>query len=151
MTAYTVDYYVNLALRDKAFGYEPDHPVVYATTVILDSASVPGPAEALIAAKDLAERSFAALNRVDNPVPLLDDVEAPSMSVGDVVHVYGPCLSFWLTVASVGFEALETDAGHVVTRGTRTVGDMVDDAIGRARVAAARRTDTLTARIERTP
>lgn len=85
-------YYCNVNIRDKFFGYTPGDELVRVGTIEATSL-------------DDAYRKF---NRIDEPVPVLDEAEAPSMSTGDVVHVYNYTddTDEWLAVARFGFDPI---------------------------------------------
>src|SRR5262245_52723748 len=137
-TKRAVSYYFNLNTRAKAFdGWQPDHPVVYvgATTVFVGDYTPP---------QMVAEEAFRAFNRIDADVPVLDDNEAPSMSVGDIVTVGMPGeVAHTYIVERLGFRRLSEDECMSIRAIPRAEGESVMDihdrytaAQERARVAA---------------
>jgi hypothetical protein len=98
---YVVTYFVNQNFRGKSFdGYQP-------TDVIKDVLNIEVEADTPHGA---AERAFGLLQRIDGTRPserLLDEAEAPSMSVGDVVFVGQPSgAHIWMSVAGFGFDII---------------------------------------------
>lgn len=115
-------YWCNLNLRDKYFGYKPTDDLVYV---------------GVVDATD-AEDAYRQFNRIDKEVPVLDEAEAPSMSIGDVVQlIENPGhmdAGQWFAVANIGFTPIEIPAldnlhGYLVSG--RTAGDYIQSAVNR--------------------
>lgn len=93
-----VEYWCNLNLRDKYRGHQATDELVYVGT--LDVTGL--------------DDAFEKFNRIDKPVPVLDEAEAPSMSVGDVIHDLDK--DEWFFVASFGFTEMPApDPGRLIS------------------------------------
>lgn len=97
-------YWCNLNLRDKYFGYKDADDLVYVGELEVND----------------PEDAWEKFNRHDTAVPVLDEAEAPSMSVGDVLELDGS----WYAVASLGFKEIETPGPEHLLRG-RKAGEVI--------------------------
>jgi hypothetical protein len=96
-----VTYYANLTtdLGRRFFdGWEPGDPLVKVAAITVQADD----------RLQAAEVAFAAFQRIDDPHPLLDDNEAPSMSIGDVVvtETSPGCEGQAHAVRRLGFEGI---------------------------------------------
>lgn len=98
---YQTTYFVNLRFRDKFHGYQPDHGLAYVGTIYVTADTIAGACEA----------AFHGFNRIDEPVPVLDNAQAPSMSVGDVLCVRDTTTAdhegLWFSCEGFGFQHIE--------------------------------------------
>ena len=122
MSTYRVTYFVNTD-PDKYFGYRAGQGVTEAFAVSVSAETARSAAEqAYVLCQRLGTRSLGEV--------LLDQHEAPSMSVGDVVlaDVWDEDLNQWreadwLVVAKIGFEVI--DPPRIIARDGRSVADVV--------------------------
>lgn len=101
---YAATYFCNLNLQAKFFdGFQPERDALGLVGTVVVEGETPAHA---------AEAAFRAFNRIDAPVPVLDKVEAPSMSVGDVLHLAAEGGDeSWHVVASFGFDEIPQPHG----------------------------------------
>lgn len=113
-----VTYYVNLNMRNKILGFQTTDLLVLVDSIEISAANVG------VSVDEIAEITYMRLNRIDSPVPVLDENEAPSMSVGDVIELHYPSGSLFMTVADVGFRQI-TPPQVFVPRSGRTVREVI--------------------------
>lgn len=107
MDSMKMEYWCNVNLRNKFFGWFPTDDLVYVGKLLV---------------RDLDD-AFRKFNRIDKPVPVLDEAEAPSMSVGDVIHVIED--DEWFTVTDSGFNRIYEPDSECLIRG-KTVADVLN-------------------------
>jgi hypothetical protein len=111
-------YFFNMNTRDKFFdGYNVERDtIVLVGTVTFE-------AENRAAACEMA---FHLFNRIDAPVPVLDEAEAPSMSIGDVLYLCDEGSNdSWHAVACFGFNLLSVTSQQMKIELNRRVSEML--------------------------
>lgn len=112
MTTYTIRYLCNLAMPKFLEGYQPEHEVVEAG--VIDQIDAADELEA-------CERAFMYWNRDDRP----NGQTAPSLSVGDVVHLVSRGRDHYFKCVDVGFEPI--DAPIEIHTGDKTPADLIHE------------------------
>jgi hypothetical protein len=116
MTSATLSYYTNMtADQGRRFfdGWQAGDPVTEIGSITVEADGLTD--------ERLADRAFAYFQRIEDPVPELDEAEAPSMSVGDIVVVSARA---YFAVERIGFRRLTADEVRdldVIDRGERSV------------------------------
>lgn len=93
------EYWFNTHVREKYFDGYLGGRLVYVGTIEVSDLN----------------HAFEAFNRTDSPNLVLDEAEAPSMSVGDVVHVAGT--DDWFVVAKAGFSPIPPPPFYMLAEG----------------------------------
>lgn len=115
MPTYTIRYLCNLAAPKFIEGYLPEHEVAEAGVIEEITTDT---------ALDACERAFMYWNRDDRP----NGRTAPSLSVGDVVHLEHPDGDLYYACIDIGFASINAPKEIDVEDG-KTVADLIHERI----------------------
>ena len=114
-------YFCNMNLRGKYFdGFRASDTLVLVGEITVEAENI----------ADALNQAYRGFNRIDQPVPVLDNAEAPSMSVGDVVYLCDDeGNDGWYAVDPIGFRPLETTSEHLHLELNRPVREVIAEVI----------------------